>query len=70
MNEILCGKLSPIQQSFVSVYRVYFVSVDNILRYVRSSVLYKEAGLRLFVCACYSWELGLDLSLNVLFNNM
>jgi hypothetical protein len=43
------------KELFVLVYRVYFVSTDNICcGYVKCSILYEGDGLQLTSCACYS----------------
>jgi hypothetical protein len=38
--------------------------------YVRCTVLHKGDGLRLTICACYLWEMTLNLCLRVSFDNM
>jgi hypothetical protein len=56
----------------VSVYRVYSVSIDNILVLICEvySILYKEGCLGLAICACYSWEKELNVNPDVSFGNM
>jgi hypothetical protein len=65
----LCSRSQTIEQHFVSVYRVYSVSIDNILMWV-CEVWYTLQG-RLFTidCVCYSWEMALYVGL-VSFDNM
>jgi hypothetical protein len=37
---------------------------------VNFCILYKENSLRLTICACYLWKMGLNIGLDVLFDNM
>jgi hypothetical protein len=36
---------------------------------VRCNILYKRDDLRLNICACYSWEIALDVGLDASFDN-
>jgi hypothetical protein len=38
--------------------------------YVNCTILYKADCLRLNICACYSWEMALNVGLEVSFDNM
>jgi hypothetical protein len=58
------------EEHFVSVYRVYFVNTNIWCEYVKCSILYKRDGLRFTTCACYSWEMALNVGLDVPFDNM
>jgi hypothetical protein len=57
------------EQSFVSVYCVYFVSINNIsiYRYVKCSIQYKGDGLQLTICVWYRWEMPLNTGLDASF---
>jgi hypothetical protein len=60
--------------SLISVYNIYFMGTENILKYeyTKCSILYeyKNDGLQLTICTCYSKETALNISLIVLFNNI
>jgi hypothetical protein len=54
-------------QQFFSLYRVYYVSIDNILcEYVNCILPYKEDSLQLITCECFSWEEKLNFSFDAL----
>jgi hypothetical protein len=65
-----CSKSRRSEQSFVSMYRVYSVSIDNILYDVWSVVYYIKEMVWLKICGCYSWELALSIGVDVSFGNM
>jgi hypothetical protein len=61
--------------SLFSVYRVYSASADNrvfwcVLVYAKFRILYKRDGLRLIICACYSWGMALNIVLDVSYDSM
>jgi hypothetical protein len=49
------------EQSFISVYRVYSVSIDNIFMWIYEAyyILYKEDSF-----LCYSWEMAINVGLS------
>jgi hypothetical protein len=57
-------------KSFVSVYRLYSASDDNILMWIIWSVVYTGDGLQFIISACYSWEMTLNVGLHLSLNNM
>jgi hypothetical protein len=65
-----CSRSRTSEMSFVSVYRDWSQSMDNICGCVKCSILYKEHGLQYIICACYSWEMSLNVSLDISFDNM
>jgi hypothetical protein len=63
--------LEASSQAFVSHYRAYYVSTDNVLCvYVKRNIIYKRGSLRLAICVCYMWQMVLIVGLDVTFVNM
>jgi hypothetical protein len=55
---------------FQCIVSVLWVLIIFRCRYVKCSVLYKADGLRLTICACYSWQMTLNVSFDASFGNM
>jgi hypothetical protein len=67
----LCSRSRTSEHFFVSVYHVYSVSIDSLLMWicVKYSILYKGDYLGFTICACYSWEMALNVRLDASFDN-
>jgi hypothetical protein len=65
----LCTKSGTIKQATASAYRVYHVSIDNILM-LRYEEQCKGDCLRFIICAYYLWDMASNVSLFVPFDNM
>jgi hypothetical protein len=65
----LCIRSRMIEQSFVSAYRVYCVNID-ILMWTREVLYCINETVWLTMCAYYSWEIALNVGLDVPFNDM
>jgi hypothetical protein len=53
------------------LYRVCFVSIDNIFVLLCEMLCtYKGDSSRCTICACYSWEVALNVGLDVSFSNV
>jgi hypothetical protein len=55
------------QHYYTSVYRVCSASICNVFIQICCIVLYKGEGFQCNVCVCYSWELALNVMLDVSF---
>jgi hypothetical protein len=68
-----CSRSRMSDQSFVSVYDITSLHRFSHIfwcGYVKCSILNKGDDLRLSICACYSWEMALNVGLDVSFDNM
>jgi hypothetical protein len=58
-------------QSFISVYRAYSVSTDNVVVWiyeVQSGI--ERDDIRSAICTCYCWEMQLNIVLDASFDNI
>jgi hypothetical protein len=55
---------------FQSIVSILWVLIVFSCGYLKCSILYKGNGLQLTVCACYLWEMTLNVGLDALFDNI